>query len=331
MRDRLTDDEDLLLGELVRGNLEVQRSGTLADTAGDIVVRTVARAEPAAVVTGLADGHTTQVGADTQHDQPLGLLNTLVVGLGVAQALPLCVTGLVDLILGTVTDEDGLSTPLDDDLFGNVLGYFEGGTRASSRTFLPSGMAPRAISTLAWARTSAEADMLTRKSVGEIARSVSVILVACYNCRDPSNSTGYPPISSQKDRGIKNRERTLDSSLGTDGGSQTHGAGHEVGEDLVGPGGLVGLVFAEVGDLQGRATLVGSGEGALEGGLSIGDSPRLLAGGDGGAGGRQLLAGASAQQSAGSGGERHGEAIDHTDGVVDRNCVGRQGVREGGG
>jgi hypothetical protein len=33
------------------------------------------------------------------------------------------------------------------------------------RTFLPSGMAARSISTLAWAKTSAEADMLTRKSV----------------------------------------------------------------------------------------------------------------------------------------------------------------------
>jgi hypothetical protein len=85
-------------------------------------VRAVARAEPAAVFTGLADGHTTQVGADTQHDQPLGLLHTFVVGLGVTQILPLCLTGLVDLILGTVTDEDGLATPLDDNLFGDVLG-----------------------------------------------------------------------------------------------------------------------------------------------------------------------------------------------------------------
>jgi hypothetical protein len=89
-------------------------------------VRTVARAEPAAVVTGLADGHTTQVGADTQHDEPLGLLNTVVVGLGVTERLPLGLAGLVDLVLGTVTDEDGLATPLDDDLFGVMLGYFRG-------------------------------------------------------------------------------------------------------------------------------------------------------------------------------------------------------------
>ena len=47
------------------GNLQVQRSGTLPDTAGDVVVGAVARAEPAAVVTGLTDRNTTKVGADT--------------------------------------------------------------------------------------------------------------------------------------------------------------------------------------------------------------------------------------------------------------------------
>ena len=107
-------------------------------------------------------------------------------------------------------------------------------------------------------------------------------------------------------RGIRDRRPTLNGGLGTDSGSQTHGAGHEVGEDLVGAGALVGLVFAEVRDLQSRAAFIGAGEGALEGGLRIGDSPPLLAGGDDGAGGGELLAGASAQQSAGSRGERHG-------------------------
>lgn len=99
------------------GNLEVQRSGALANTARDVVVRTVAGAEPAAVVAGLADGHTTQVGADTQHDQPLRALDTVVVRLRVTEALPLGLAGLGDLVLGAVADEDGLATPLDDDLF----------------------------------------------------------------------------------------------------------------------------------------------------------------------------------------------------------------------
>lgn len=120
---------------------------------------------------------------------------------------------------------------------------------------------------------------------------------------------------------------TLNSSLSANSGGQTHSTSHEVGKDLVGAGGAAGLVFAEVGDLQGRATLLGGSKGAVERGLRIGDSPPLLAGGDSGAGGVELLAGASAQQSAGSGGERHGDAIDHGVGSVDRNCVASSGGR----
>ena len=101
---------------------------------------------------------------------------------------------------------------------------------------------------------------------------------------------------------------TLNSSLGTDSGSQTERARHEVGENLVGAWRAVGVVFAELGDLQGRAVLLGAAERAVKGGFGIGrDSPPLLArGGNSAGGGGQLLPGADAQQRAGSGGERHG-------------------------
>lgn len=106
------------------------------------------------------------VDSRTQHDQPLGLLDTVAVGLGITQRLPLGVLGLLDLALGAVTDEDGLAAPLDNDLCclscRPIQPQCLGG-----RTFLPSGMAARSISTLAWAKTSAEADMLTRKSVAQ--------------------------------------------------------------------------------------------------------------------------------------------------------------------
>ena len=61
----LTDDQLALFGEVVCGDLEVQRSRTLPDTAGNVVVGTVAGAEPTAKVASLADRDTTQVGADT--------------------------------------------------------------------------------------------------------------------------------------------------------------------------------------------------------------------------------------------------------------------------
>lgn len=62
---RLTDDKQVLSGEVVLRDLEVQGSRALVYTAGDIVVGAVARAEPTTVVTGFTDGDTTKVGADT--------------------------------------------------------------------------------------------------------------------------------------------------------------------------------------------------------------------------------------------------------------------------
>lgn len=56
------------------------------------------------------------LGVRTQHDQPLGLLDTVRVGLGVTESLPLGVVGLLDLVFGAVSDEDGLASPLDNDL-----------------------------------------------------------------------------------------------------------------------------------------------------------------------------------------------------------------------
>lgn len=61
---RLTDDHLVILFEVVRGNLEVERRRSLSYAAGDVVVRAVAGAEPAAKVAGLADGDASEMGAD---------------------------------------------------------------------------------------------------------------------------------------------------------------------------------------------------------------------------------------------------------------------------
>ena len=62
---RLTNGQLVLLGEIVLRNLQVQRRGSFPYAAGDVVVGTVAGTEPTAVVTGLANRDTTEVGADT--------------------------------------------------------------------------------------------------------------------------------------------------------------------------------------------------------------------------------------------------------------------------
>ena len=62
---RLTNDHLVIFGEVVLGYLKVERCRSLSYAARDIVVGTVAGAEPAAEVTGLANGDTSKMGADT--------------------------------------------------------------------------------------------------------------------------------------------------------------------------------------------------------------------------------------------------------------------------
>ena len=58
----------------------------------------------------------TQMSAHANHNKPLRPLHTLLVGLWVSELLDVDSTGLVNLILGPVSDEDGLSSPFDEDL-----------------------------------------------------------------------------------------------------------------------------------------------------------------------------------------------------------------------
>jgi len=77
----------------------------------------MARAEPAPKVSRLSDGHTTEVRADTDHDEPLRLLRPGLIALGVAHRLPVLAARLADLVLRSVTHEDGLSAPFDNGVF----------------------------------------------------------------------------------------------------------------------------------------------------------------------------------------------------------------------
>ena len=82
---------------------------------------TMARAEPSSIITGLSNRYTTQVGANTEHDEPFRFLGTRLVGFGVAEGLDLHTTSFLDLVGGTVADEDGLATPFDNEYKLNRL------------------------------------------------------------------------------------------------------------------------------------------------------------------------------------------------------------------
>lgn len=112
----LTNNKLIVLHNLILWNLQVQRRRTSPNPPGNIVVRTMARTEPSTVVTGLTNRHTAQVCADSQHDEPLWLLDTVGVLLRITERLNLDGIRFFDFGGGTVADEDGLTTPFDDDI-----------------------------------------------------------------------------------------------------------------------------------------------------------------------------------------------------------------------
>jgi hypothetical protein len=109
---------------------------------------------------------------NAQHDEPFWSLHPVRIGLGITQLSYVDGFRVFDFVCGAVADEHRLASPFDNYLeramscqwSGLVIGVREG----DIRTFLPSGIADRSISTLAWASTSAEADMLTKKSIVEL-------------------------------------------------------------------------------------------------------------------------------------------------------------------
>jgi hypothetical protein len=54
--------------------------------------------------------------AHTNHDQPLRLLDTILILLGVSQCLHFDIFGFLNLVCGAVADEDWLATPFDNNL-----------------------------------------------------------------------------------------------------------------------------------------------------------------------------------------------------------------------
>lgn len=74
----LADNEEALVGELMGGHFQVKGRRSLTDSARGIVMGAVAWAIIASPVTSVRDGHTTQMRADANDHQPLGLDHTLL-------------------------------------------------------------------------------------------------------------------------------------------------------------------------------------------------------------------------------------------------------------
>src|SRR3546814_7201963 len=95
-----------IVDEDIPRNLEILRRRTFADTARGIVDRTVARAEPAAIFTLMAERHATEMGADADGDQTLRLLDAVRVLLRVAQVGGVVLAGIGVFRRGAMVDEN---------------------------------------------------------------------------------------------------------------------------------------------------------------------------------------------------------------------------------
>eukprot|EP00958_Prasinococcus_capsulatus_P016524 scaffold1827_cov421-Prasinococcus_capsulatus_cf.AAC.38 len=87
----------------------------LADAAGDVIVRTVARTEPASVVASARQRHAPQVGAHSEHHEPARVLGAILVCFGVAKGRQVHTTGTLYLGVCAAADEHGLAPPLHGD------------------------------------------------------------------------------------------------------------------------------------------------------------------------------------------------------------------------
>mmetsp|Transcript_9211 Transcript_9211/g.19128 ORF Transcript_9211/g.19128 Transcript_9211/m.19128 type:complete len:261 (+) Transcript_9211:91-873(+) len=99
--------------ELVRRNLQVEWGRSLADSSRNIVVRSVAGAEPSVVFSGIRYGDASQVGANGQDHNPFVGEDSVFVGLWVTQTAHWDGADCIYFLGPSLSDENGFSTPLD--------------------------------------------------------------------------------------------------------------------------------------------------------------------------------------------------------------------------
>ena len=98
-------------------NLKIKRSWALPDSSAGVIMTSMARTVVTSELSGVGDGDTSKMGADSEDDEPLGVLHTLVVVLGVSQGGGVNRHALLDLLGRSVTNKQGLASPFK----GHVL------------------------------------------------------------------------------------------------------------------------------------------------------------------------------------------------------------------
>jgi hypothetical protein len=201
--------------------------------------------------------------AHTNHDQPFWLLDTILIPLRVPQCLDFDVLGFLDLVCGSVADEDWLATPFDDNLRPfSILNDPRNKRNISILTFLPSGIVDRSTSTFAIAKTSAEADIFTRKSTtAQRQPAIPIDLRTTIHISiKPSLTIPLPSPSSSPSMRTKH---TLNSSLRPSSRERAHSPHHKVLKHQVAIPTRLRPIMAKIRDLV-RILVAGAAEWALE-------------------------------------------------------------------
>jgi hypothetical protein len=128
---RLSDYQCVLIWKVILRDFQVQRSRSFSYTSRNIIMGSVAWTKPAAKVSSLTNWHATKMCADalrsqfvvlvssefhTKHNKPLWLLDTIRVLLWITQRFDFDLLCFLDFFWCPVTDENGLSSPFDNDL-----------------------------------------------------------------------------------------------------------------------------------------------------------------------------------------------------------------------
>lgn len=77
----------------------------------------MARTVVSSVVSGVGDGHTTQMGAHTEDDDSAGVNHSILVMLRVTKLRDIHACLCCNFLLRAVTDKQGLSSPLEGHVF----------------------------------------------------------------------------------------------------------------------------------------------------------------------------------------------------------------------
>ena len=116
----LSDYDNRVRFECVGRKIQIARCGAFADATGGIVMRTVARAEPAVpiakwIAAALSKRNTAKMGADTDLDQSFRPDRAIRIQRRIRQLGRVVGAGLGDLFFGPVIDEHRLAAPADGD------------------------------------------------------------------------------------------------------------------------------------------------------------------------------------------------------------------------